>query len=33
MSREEAEKTAKNNYTRDLRRFCEILNEAIGEHD
>jgi hypothetical protein len=33
MSRGEAEKTAKHNYTRDLMRFIQILDEAIGEHD
>ena len=33
ISRREAEAEARFNYDRDLMRFCEILNEAIGEHD
>jgi hypothetical protein len=33
ISKTEAEAKAKNNYTRDLMRFIQILDEAIGEHD
>ena len=33
ISQKEAEAKARCNYNRDLMRFCEILNEAIGEHD
>jgi hypothetical protein len=33
ISLKEAEVEAKRNYDRNLLRFCEILNEAIGEHD
>lgn len=33
ISRKEAEAVARFNCDRDLMRFCEILNEAIGEHD
>ena len=33
ISRREAEAEARYNYDSDLMRFCEILNEAIGEHD
>lgn len=33
ISREEAEAEARFNCDRDLMRFCQILNEAIGEHD
>ena len=33
MSRGEAEKSARMNMNRDLMRFCQILSEAIGEHD
>ena len=29
----EAREKIKNRYDRDLMRFIEILNEAIGEHD
>lgn len=33
ISRREAEAVARFNCDRDLMRFCQILNEAIGEHD
>ena len=33
ISKKEAEAKARRNYNRDLMRFCEILSEAIGEHD
>jgi hypothetical protein len=33
ISRREAEVEARFNYDRDCMRFCQILNEAIGEHD
>lgn len=33
ISRKEAESMARFNCERDLMRFCEILNEAIGAHD
>lgn len=33
ISKKEAEAKAKHNYNRDLMRFCQILDEAIGEHD
>lgn len=33
MSRGKAEKSARMNMNRDLMRFCQILSEAIGEHD
>lgn len=33
ISRREAEEVARFNCDRDLMRFCQILNEAIGEHD
>lgn len=33
ISREDAESEARMNYNRDMMRFCEILNEAIGDHD
>ena len=33
ISRKEAEAKARCNYNRDLMRFCQILDEAIGEHD
>lgn len=33
ISRKEAEAVARLNCDRDLMRFCQILNEAIGEHD
>lgn len=32
-SKEDAEARARFNYNRDMMRFCEILNEAIGDHD
>lgn len=33
LTRPEAEAQARKNYNRDLVRFCQILDEAIGEHD
>lgn len=33
LSRSEAEAKARKSYNRDLMRFCQILDEAIGEHD
>ena len=33
ISLKDAEAKARRNYNRDLMRFCQILNEAIGEHD
>lgn len=33
LTRPEAEAQARKNYNRDLMRFCQILDEAIGEHD
>ena len=33
LARYKASLKARFNYDRDLMRFCEILNEAIGEHD
>ena len=33
ISKKDAEAKARRNYNRDLIRFCEILNEAIGDHD
>ena len=33
ISKKEAEAKARQNYNRDLMRFCQILDEAIGEHD
>lgn len=33
LSRQEAEAEARKGYNRDLVRFCQILDEAIGEHD
>lgn len=33
ISKKEANTKARHNYNRDLMRFCQILNEAIGEHD
>ena len=33
ISKKEAEAKARRNYNIDLMRFCEILNEAIGERD
>jgi hypothetical protein len=33
ISRKDAEAEARINYNRDMMRFCEILNEAIGDHD
>ena len=33
MSRVEAEKTARMNMNRDMMRFIQILDEAIGDHD
>lgn len=33
LSRPEAEAQAHKRYDRDLMRFCQILDEAIGEHD
>lgn len=33
ISKKEAETKARHNYNRDLIRFCQILDEAIGEHD
>lgn len=33
LSRQEAEAEARKGYNRDLMRFCQILDEAIGEHD
>ena len=33
MSEIEARNIVKDNHTRDLMRFIQILNEAIGEHD
>lgn len=32
-SKKEAEVKARHNYNRDIMRFCEILDEAIGIHD
>lgn len=32
-SRKDAESEARRNYNRNLMRFCQILDEAIGEHD
>ena len=31
--RKDAEAKARRNYNRDLMRFCQILDEAIGDHD
>jgi len=33
ISKKEAEAKARRNYNRDLMRFCEILDEAMGVHD
>jgi hypothetical protein len=33
ISKKEAEAKARRNYERDLMRFIQILDEAIGEHD
>lgn len=33
ISKKEAEAKARRNYERDLMRFVQILNEAIGDHD
>lgn len=33
LSQPEAEAQTRKNYNRDLMRFCQILDEAIGEHD
>lgn len=33
ISKAEAHSDAMHNYNRDLLRFCEILDEAIGDHD
>lgn len=33
ISRKEAEEKARKNYFRDLMKFCQILEEVIGEHD
>ena len=33
ISKKEAEAKTRCNYKRDLMRFCQILDEAIGEHD
>ena len=33
ISKKEAEAKARRNYNRDLMRFCQILDEAIGDHD
>lgn len=33
LSRQEAETKARKYAKRDLMRFCQILDEAIGEHD
>ena len=33
MSEIEARNKVKDNHTRDLMRFIQILNEAMGEHD
>ena len=33
ISKKEAEARARHNYNRDLMRFCQILNEAMGDHD
>ena len=33
ISKKEAEFEAKRNYNRDMIKFCQILDEAIGEHD
>ncbi len=33
FSKRDAEAQARRNYDRNLKRFMEILNEAIGEHD
>ena len=33
ISKKEAESRARYNYNRDLMRFCQILDEAIGDHD
>lgn len=32
VSREEARKTVRHRHERDLMRFIEILNDAIGDH-
>lgn len=33
VSKKEAEADARHNYHRDLMRFVQILDEAIGDHD
>lgn len=33
LSRQEAEALARRNFDQSLIRFCQILDEAIGEHD
>lgn len=33
LSKREAEAEARKNYNRDIMRFCQILDEAIGEHN
>lgn len=33
VSKKEAEADARHNYNRDLMRFVQILDEAIGDHD
>lgn len=33
ITQKEAEAITRKNYNRDLIKFCEILDEAIGEHD
>jgi hypothetical protein len=33
ISRKDAESEARRNYDRNLMRFCEILDEAIGDRD
>lgn len=33
LSRQEAEAQARINFNQSLIRFCQILDEAIGEHD
>ena len=33
ISKKEAEEKARRGYDRNLIRFCEILEEAIGDHD
>lgn len=33
ISKKEAEAKARRNYSRELMRFCEILDEGMGDHD